>query len=185
MYSQVFIIMKTLLMSGQELKKVVVFRQAFGRCVHVSSGLTFFSLVVESGALYCTEQVNPLVCTPVLLDDGVVSSSWPHATVPFLWLKNVAFPHMNCSRIICRESYPQHLVIFRFWFRFIVLLTTPRSLKCGCFISATVKVLLLLDSAITYFRCDGAIAYETFFLFSIKAKSLLQGRKLCPEHRNF
>jgi hypothetical protein len=44
-------------------------------------------------------------CTLVLVDDGTVSSSWLHDTVPFPWLHDVvAFPHMNCSRIICRES---------------------------------------------------------------------------------
>jgi hypothetical protein len=36
-----------------------------------------------------------------------------------------------------------------------------------------------------YFHCDGTITCKTFFLFLIKVKSLLQGMKLCPEHKNF
>jgi hypothetical protein len=77
-------------------------------------------------------------------------------------------------------------VIFRFWPQFIVYFQQLKILaKCGCSISATVKGLLILDFAIMYFHCDGTITHETFFLFLIKAKSLLQGRKLCPKHRNF
>jgi hypothetical protein len=47
-----------------------------------------------------------------------------------------------------------------------------------------VKGLLILDSAVTI-----SVVMEPLLVklssFSIKAKSLLQGRKLCPEHRNF
>jgi hypothetical protein len=109
-YYQVFIIMKMLLMSGQGPIKVVVF--IWQVRAHIKQiGFLFFSDRKWRIVLYRTGKSSGFQTCWWMM--GVVSSSWLHDTVLFPWLHNVvACPYTNCSRIICTESYPQHLGVF-------------------------------------------------------------------------